>query len=144
MAAKVDHVEPVLSRSSRDSILKPLSFPDPKNDASCFYDKEKDVPIPCLVCEASFGPEETSDKARELFKQHLFKEHNIVIHNTETIISYKWYILYQITHYIIIHVYCSYAEYWKKRCSEASNLSHLFPVIQTNPTSPSSELLMLV
>ena len=92
MAAKAVDVEPLPSRSSRDSILKPLSFPDPQRDVSCFYDKEKDVPIPCLVCQTSFGPEDSSDKPRELFKQHLFREHKIVIHNTEGIISYKWYV----------------------------------------------------
>ena len=85
--------------------LKPLSFPEVERDMRCYYDANHDLPIVCMLCEASFNrptpdrqPDETavvsppinSDDVRQSYLHHLFKEHKLVLHQTSDIASYKW------------------------------------------------------
>lgn len=75
-----------LSAPHSDQITGPLYFPEEKRDLSCFYDTAKDCPIPCVLCEQKYS----GDKARDVFLQHLFHNHKIVIHKTSDIISLRW------------------------------------------------------
>eukprot|EP00731_Ephydatia_muelleri_P007735 Em0004g73a len=69
-----------------------------------------DVPIPCLLCEQCFS----DGKAREEFLRHMLYSHKIVVHGTHDISSWK-----------------CYAEYWKRRFSQAP-LTEFAAVIRTN------------
>ncbi|XP_011408983.1 PREDICTED: zinc finger protein 277-like, partial [Amphimedon queenslandica] len=124
---------PAFVSTRRHQILRPLLFPESQStDMSCFYEEEKDLPIPCLLCEMEFinsdpaivsesctiKTKKEKDSARQRFLYHLLTEHNIVIHGTENITSFK-----------------CYAKYWKQRLLSLPHerLSDIFPVIQTNP-----------
>ena len=74
----------------RDAILEPLVFPEESSvslerDGSCFLDPSKAVPIPCMVCDASFAGE----KAREEALHHLLVEHKVVVHRANDICCFK-------------------------------------------------------
>ena len=80
---------------------------------SCFYEEEKDLPIPCLLCEMEFlnsdpasiressKAKKEEDLPRQRFLYHLLTEHNIVIHGTENITSFKWY-MQHVTYRIVL------------------------------------------
>ena len=80
---------------------------------SCFYEEEKDLPIPCLLCEMEFlnsdpasiressKAKKEEDSPRQRFLYHLLTEHNIVIHGTENITSFKWY-MQHVTYSIVL------------------------------------------
>ena len=86
------------------STLKPLSFPVIEKDLKCYYDPNYDLPIICMLCEASFEKKATQrstagvvtddgeigDAVRRQFLQHLFKEHKLVINRVCDIASYRW------------------------------------------------------
>ncbi len=89
--------------SSCSSSLKPLSFPEVERDMRCYYNANHDVPIPCMLCEETFNSNNSNeictaakpdygDLSRQLFIQHLFKEHKIVIHRISDIASYRLYV----------------------------------------------------
>ncbi|XP_011406583.1 PREDICTED: zinc finger protein 277-like [Amphimedon queenslandica] len=124
---------PAFVSTRRHQILRPLLFPESQStDLSCFYEEKKDLPIPCLLCEMEFIDSDPSiisesstsktkkekDSARQRFLYHMLTKHNIVIHGTENITSFK-----------------CYAKYWKERLLSLPHerLSDIFPVIQTNP-----------
>lgn len=73
--------------------LQPLFFPEIKKDLCSFYDQDKDVPIFCLVCEEAFTGTDGQIVRSECL-QHLFRSHNIVIHNASEIASFKLLVLY--------------------------------------------------
>lgn len=88
---------PVVS-TRRRPVLGPLLFPESQaTDVSCFYEEEKDLPIPCLLCDKDFDAVSTDDEIREedsprqKFLRHLLMEHKIVIHGISDITSFKWY-----------------------------------------------------
>ena len=104
MAAKnvsIGQVSSSCSSSSCSSSLKPLSFPEVERDLRCYYDANYDVPIPCMLCETTFDVntehskeaaaklEDHGDLSRQLFIQHLFKEHKMVIHRISDIANYQ-------------------------------------------------------
>lgn len=101
-----------ISRPQRSgAALRPLLFsesvPDPQ-DRSVYLHRSRDLPLPCVVCEQSFGAavkEEASESgreersesgreggwesARDQLLQHLLEAHKIVIHQVSLIASLR-------------------------------------------------------
>ena len=91
-AAEADSItkSPVSFLIKRDAILEPLAFPEESlaslgRNSSCFLDPSKAIPIPCMVCDVSFGGE----KAQEEILRHLLVEHKVVVHRVSDICCLK-------------------------------------------------------
>lgn len=85
----------------RSAALKPLLFPEPaKEDRSYLLRRSRDLPLPCVLCEQSFGDgvKEGCERvgeggvwegARDQLLRHLVEDHAIVIHQVAHIASLR-------------------------------------------------------
>jgi hypothetical protein len=110
-----------MATKSEDTNLRPLMLQEVDRDMTCFHDKDRDLPIPCMVCEESFNGTD-GEQVRQEYLRHLLASHNIVIHNASHVVSYK-----------------CYAHYWKVRFASVKSISSLLPVIETHPDTPNDK-----
>ena len=82
----------------RSAALKPLLFPEPptKEDRSHLLHRSRDLPLPCVLCEQSFGAcvKEGEggggwDGARDQLLRHLLEAHSIIVHEVSHIASLR-------------------------------------------------------